>query len=218
MKLLLVIPFYFCLLNAVTAQCDTCGQEKGPDYCFQLDQMENYCAQFNVGQNSFMLHGGKKPRQIPIGQPDDYKYLESLALNKNLKIKALEMAFILEALEKWPLEERQLGYNYTDSGLGIKIIQKGSGAMPQTGEKVTVHYTGYLEDGTKFDSSVDRGKPFAFTLGRGQVIKGWDEGFAQLTKGTRAWLRIPPDLGYGSTPRGPIPPNSFMLFEIEILE
>jgi len=106
----------------------------------------------------------------------------------------------------------------TPSGLKYTITEKGNGRKPQAGEKVTVHYTGKLLNDSVFDSSVKRGKPFTFALGMGQVIKGWDEGIAQLNVGDKAILTIPPDLGYGSRDLGVIPPNSTLIFEVQLLD
>lgn len=107
----------------------------------------------------------------------------------------------------------------TDSGLQYVIQVEGSGEAPENGDLVKVHYTGTLEDGTKFDSSYDRGQPFEFALGRGQVIKGWDEGIALLKVGGKARLVIPPELGYGERGAGGvIPPNATLIFEVELLE
>ena len=81
-----------------------------------------------------------------------------------------------------------------------------------------MHYSGYLVDGTKFDSSIDRGTPIDFVLGEGRVIKGWDEGISLLNIGAKASLIIPPDLGYGSRAMGPIPANSILIFEVELVD
>jgi FKBP-type peptidyl-prolyl cis-trans isomerase FkpA len=106
----------------------------------------------------------------------------------------------------------------SDNGLQIEDLQVGTGAEATPGHQVTVHYTGTLTDGQKFDSSVDRGQPFKFMLGGGQVIRGWDEGVAGMRVGGKRRLVIPPQLGYGSRGIGPIPPNSTLVFEVELLK
>ncbi len=106
----------------------------------------------------------------------------------------------------------------TPSGLEYVDEVVGNGASPQKGQTVVVHYTGWLTNGTKFDSSVDRGRPFEFTLGVGQVIKGWDEGVATMKIGGKRKLTIPPDLGYGSRGAGGlIPPGATLVFDVELL-
>jgi len=105
----------------------------------------------------------------------------------------------------------------TPSGLKYEDIVVGTGPSPQPGQEVTVHYTGTLEDGTKFDSSLDRNEPFQFPIGMGRVIKGWDEGVMTMKVGGKRKLVIPPQLGYGARGVGPIPPNSTLVFEVELL-
>lgn len=100
----------------------------------------------------------------------------------------------------------------------IEKITEGNGDSPNRGDTVSVHYTGWLTDGTKFDSSVDRNEPFAFVLGTGQVIQGWDKGVATMRVGDKARLTIPPDLAYGQQGYpGAIPPNATLIFEVELL-
>lgn len=124
---------------------------------------------------------------------------------------ALTLAGLLRA-------ETGPAFTTTASGLKYAVTSPGTGEAPTAGQVVIAHYTGTLPDGTVFDSSRERNTPFAFTLGRKQVIKGWDEGFALLHVGDKATLIVPPELAYGDKQRGSIPPNSTLRFEVELLE
>jgi FKBP-type peptidyl-prolyl cis-trans isomerase len=107
----------------------------------------------------------------------------------------------------------------TPSGLIYWDIRVGNGEVAKEASHVRVHYTGWLTNGKKFDSSVDAGRPFDFTIGNGEVIKGWEEGVAGMRVGGKRQLRIPPDLGYGAegTPDGTIPPNATLIFDVQLL-
>ena len=106
----------------------------------------------------------------------------------------------------------------TPSGLKYTDLVVGDGPSPRAGQTAVVHYTGTLTDGTKFDSSVDKGQPYSFALGTGSVIKGWDEGVATMKVGGKRHLVVPPALGYGPMPRPKIPANSTLLFDVELLD
>lgn len=118
---------------------------------------------------------------------------------------------------------KKMAIKTTDSGLGYEIIKEGSGLSPEVGQQVTVHYTGWLDKngelGSKFDSSVDRGAPFTFVIGVGQVIQGWDQGVMSMKVGEKRRLKIPSKLGYGTRGAGyVIPPNATLIFDVELLK
>jgi peptidylprolyl isomerase len=113
---------------------------------------------------------------------------------------------------KWPNATR------TDSGLMYMVLKEGSGDKPASGTMISAHYTGMFVDGRKFDSSIDRGEPIRFQVGKGRVIDGWDEALLDMKKGEKRILIIPPDLAYGHKQRGPIPPNSTLVFEVELVD
>ena len=107
----------------------------------------------------------------------------------------------------------------TDSGLKYEDLVEGDGAVAAAGQTVSVHYTGWLTNGSKFDSSLDRNAPFNFPLGGGRVIRGWDEGVQGMKIGGKRKLTVPPQLGYGAAGAGGvIPPNTTLVFEVELLE
>jgi len=126
----------------------------------------------------------------------------------------------MEETQSTTISEPVVGEEITTES-GLKYIDDvlGAGDFPKTGDKIKVHYTGTLEDGTKFDSSRDRNQPFEFPLGQGRVIKGWDQAFATMKVGDRATLTIPPELGYGERGSGgAIPPNATLIFEVELVD
>ena len=122
------------------------------------------------------------------------------------------------AREEALIKEKYPNAIRTSSGLMYIILKEGNGATPTSGALVEVHYTGRLLDGTKFDSSVDRGQRFLFVVGTGRVIKGWDEAFLSMKKGEKRILIIPPGLAYGDKGMGTIPPNATLIFEVELFD
>ena len=160
----------------------------------------------------------------------DDKIIEIDIIRKGENAKKFDSKAIfdkeLEKLEKQAAEKAKeaidalkKGAKVTSSGLAYKIIKKGTGAKAEAGKTVSVHYTGKLSNGTKFDSSYDRNQPIEFELGRGRVIKGWDEGISLLNVGSKATFIIPPDLAYGARGAGGvIPPNATLIFDVELVE
>ena len=163
----------------------------------------------------------------------DDKIIEIDIIRKGVNAKKFDSKAIfdkeLEKLEKQAAEKAKKakeaidalkkGAKVTSSGLAYKIIKKGTGAKAEAGKTVSVHYTGKLSNGTKFDSSYDRNQPIEFELGRGRVIKGWDEGISLLNVGSKATFIIPPDLAYGARGAGGvIPPNATLIFDVELVE
>lgn len=194
---------------------------------------EGDSAQFIVPADSFLLKSAGS-RGLPEGIRKDDKFLfcvkmieltpKAVIEEKRKQENAKKDAEMSQKSfdEKVKRDEYLKANNITQpanpSGLIVLVSQEGAGAKPTAGQKVTVHYTGYLLDGTKFDSSVDRGQPFSFTIGRGQVIQGWDEGIALLSPGAKAKLIIPSSIGYGSRNMGTIPPYSTLIFDVELLK
>lgn len=144
--------------------------------------------------------------------------------NRNLRIVAIVLVVLLAlSAVGYVLSKRGGGTGgaevTTASGLKYVDLVEGTGATPQRGQTVTVHYTGTLTNGKKFDSSVDRGRPAEYRIGVGEVIKGWDEGIMSMKVGGKRKFTIPANLAYGPMGRPPnIPPNSTLLFDVELLE
>jgi peptidylprolyl isomerase len=167
---------------------------------------------------SLMNVGGKAKLIIP----PDLAYGESGAGNVIPPNATLAFEVELVAIQPGPpdapTQVAEEDYMTTESGLKIHDMEVGEGPTPETGQRVTVHYTGWLEDGTMFDSSLTRGRPFTFVVGMGQVIAGWDEGLSTMQVGGKRQLVIPPELGYGEQGAGGvIPPGATLIFEVELL-
>lgn len=141
------------------------------------------------------------------------------ALLSSIDERAQEKARTAEEKAQKQIQEQWPDAKTTSSGLKYVVVEEGSGdTTPSKGATIKAHYTGKLLDGTKFDSSYDRGQPIEFPVGSGRVIKGWDEAFLTMKKGEKRVLIIPPELGYGPAGRGPIPPNATMVFDVELVD
>ena len=146
--------------------------------------------------------------KAPVGRN---RQARTIAIIVVLALAAAAVAYLIV--------NRSSGEVKTASGLRYTDLVVGTGATPQRGQTVTVHYTGTLENGTKFDSSVDKGVPYTFHIGRGEVIKGWDEALMTMKVGGKRHLVIPPSLGYGPNGNPPkIPGNSTLIFDVELLD
>lgn len=183
-------------------------------------------ATFIVSADSFFTKFVKQPRPAFIDSNSvlyfDVKLKDFMTMEQMMKKREEENAQKLQAenevIAKY-IADNKITVQPTESGLYLIETTKGKGPKPTAGQKVKVHYTGMLLDGTKFDSSVDRGQPFEFTIGQGQVIKGWDEAIPMLSKGSKARLIIPSTIGYGERGAGQvIPPFSPLVFDVELLE
>ena len=189
---------------------------------------KNDSAAFIISADSFFLKTNQMTALPPFAKPGDklqvtVKLLDiknKKELEENQKKQEAEIAKLSESekpmLDKY-LADNKITNASTASGLIFIETQKGKGKdHPKATDEVTVHYTGTLLDGTKFDSSLDRGEPATFSLN--QVIPGWTEAFQLMTKGTKAKLIIPSSLGYGPRGNGPIPPFATLLFEVELID
>jgi peptidylprolyl isomerase len=166
--------------------------------------------------NIDMKVGGKRLLIIPPDLGLGETGAGDIAPNSVL-IMEIELVDISEPIVMTEVDEGD--YVTTDSGLKYFDILEGDGPTPETGQVAVVHYTGWLVDGTKFDSSVDRGQPFSFPIGTGSVIPGWDEGVATMKVGGKRQLLIPSELGYGEAGSGgTIPPGATLIFDVELLE
>ena len=161
----------------------------------------------------------KEEKQPRLANPAAVYCEEQEGITENKTFKSGERGFCIfpdgSQCDEWDLYRGDC----TKGQLKIEVLEEGSGELADTGDTASVHYTGTLEDGTKFDSSLDRGVPFSFTLGSGRVIAGWEQGVLGMKVGEKRKLIIVPELAYGETGAGnAIPPNATLIFEVELLE
>jgi peptidylprolyl isomerase len=190
-------------------------------------KVRNQPVKFVLGTNSFikgcdeailgMRVGGKRTIIIPSDLAYGKQGMGPIPPNTDLKL-VVELLDTRDRIivKMWDVDSTS--FETTNSGLKYAIVKDGEGTFADSGKVVTVHYSGYLEDGSKFDSSVERDEPFSFMLGMGQVIPGWDEGIKLMKKGNKVRLIIPPHLAYGEMELEKIPANSTLVFDIELLD
>jgi len=196
-------------------------------YLIGDSQRQGQVVRFVLGEDDFikgtdegivgMEPNGKRMIVIPSELAYGKQGMGPVPPNADLKV-LIELLDVKDPIiaEMWDVDRSKI--NTTESGLMYVIMEDGEGDFATDGNVVTVHYSGYLEDGTKFHSSVERDEPFSFVVGNKQVIPGWDEGIRFLKKGGKARYVIPPSLGYGDIAKGKIPPNSTLVFDVELLD
>ncbi|MBS4033873.1 MAG: FKBP-type peptidyl-prolyl cis-trans isomerase [Ignavibacterium sp.] len=204
-------------------QNDTTKNEFKVGSSYEGDQQMKYVVgsdQFVKGSDEGfkgMKAGGKRTIIIPASLAYGDEGFGPIPPNSSIKIM-LEVFEVKDPIvaKMWDVDSTL--FKQTESGLKYAIIEEGSGPDVQQGKVTSVHYSGFLSDGTKFDSSVERDEPLMLMVGMGQVIPGWDEGLQLLKQGSKARFIIPPQLAYGERDLGVIPPNSTLIFDVEVVE
>ena len=199
--------------------------KKGDSVAFELPAEDFFENTFNMDLPDSIERGSKLAFNIGLVDNmsrEDYMAYQRAEYDKQQAIitEELEKKLVSDgaAIDEY-LEQNNIDAQTTESGLRYVITEEGSGPKPEAGQTVSVHYTGTLLDGTKFDSSLDRGEPLSFPIGQGNVIKGWDEGIGLLNEGSKATLFIPSPLAYGERGAGNvIPPYAILKFDVELVE
>jgi hypothetical protein len=218
MRLFVFTLFLAFTLGNLSASAQGSGERK-PDYTYTNPQLSGRTVSFYDKDSNLYLTTKGKTTAYPLPKKNDSESLLKLFYESKKKLTPEDLFLVQIALPKWDSVRMTLGYTMTASGLGYKMTTKGTGKLPESGKKVKVHYRGTLADGKVFDSSFERGTPIDFTLGTGQVIRGWDEGIQLFPVGSKGVLMIPPALGYGARGAGGvIPPNATLFFEIEVVD
>ncbi|MFN0200644.1 MAG: FKBP-type peptidyl-prolyl cis-trans isomerase [Bacteroidia bacterium] len=244
MKKYFLLGMMFCanFYQMYAQTCEKCKtiEDFHAEDCYTSATFQGKCAQFNTNTTQFYFQAeeGKKPLALEINKTKSSRdNLIALAGDTKLKLTGLDVLFLEDALAHWKeklldirvkrtaattrteSELQAMEFTKTQTGLEYKIIEQGDGKKAEPGKAVQVHYRGYLTNGTIFDESFSRGQAFGFDLGRGRVIRGWDEGIALLKEGDRAVFRIPAELAYGSRAMGDkIPANSVLVFEVVLMK
>lgn len=190
------------------------SSERSPEVEFVIGRLDYVFPGWDEGVTGMKV-GGKRLLVIPPALGLGSQQGSVIPPDSTL-VMEVELLDVTEP--RLPEEVDEDDYTTTESGLKYYDLVEGTGETPKEGQTVVVHYTGWLEDGTQFDSSVDSGQPFSFPLGQGRVIPGWDEGVSTMKVGTKRQLVIPAELGYGDSGAGIIPPGATLIFEVELLE
>lgn len=187
----------------------------------------NQPIKFVLGTSSFvkgidegivgMKKGGIRTIIIPSGLAYGEKGIGGIPPNTDLKM-VIQLMEVKDRIIAKPWKVPDSEFKTTPSGLKYAIVKEGTGDYADSGQVVTVHYSGYLQNGTMFDSSVERDEPFSFVLGMQQVMKGWDEGLRLMKQGSKVRFVIPPELAYGRIELEKIPANSTLIFDVEMLD
>jgi len=196
----------------------SCPVAPNAHYCHTSEAMPGYTASFTQDAGIFQLHHDGET--LDLQMPASLQLADMLATYRaaDRPLPGDEMLFVQEALSTWDSLKLFVGFEQHESGLMFRRDSQGAGAKIDKGATVSVHYRGYLPDGTTFDSSYDRGEPISFPIGTGRVIKGWDIGIMLFNVGGKGTLLVPSELGYGERGAPPvIPPNATLLFDIEVV-
>jgi peptidylprolyl isomerase len=214
-KLATVVTGYALWIKTVSGYDFLDSSEGGSPVSFVLGKGDTVFPGWEEGVAGMKV-GGKRLLVIPPELGLGAEGGGNVPANSTL---VMEIELVSSKEPQAAVKVNEQDYTTTQSGLKYYDLKVGSGSSPTIGQTVVVHYTGWLQDGTQFDSSVDRGQPFSFQIGKGAVIPGWDEGVLTMKIGGKRQLLIPPSLAYGASGSGnTIPPNSTLIFEVELLE
>jgi hypothetical protein len=203
------------------AACEPLPAGKKADFCYSHPAIAGKCVMFVAKDTGALYFSPAKGKVLTLSKPKSAALadmLKFLSANPKVKFKPEDILLIQSSLPLWDSVMVNLGFTELPSGLAYKVIQEGSGKLPEKNKRVQVHYRGYFMDGKEFDNSFKRGQPIDIVLGAGQVIKGWDEGIGLFKVGSKGTLRIPYGMAYGERGiPGVIPAKATLFFDIEVV-